>query len=116
MAQGGTYGDNMEIQAFAKAYNYDVKIFLFDHAYYVRALHDGIVRPIAYIAYHVRVLENLLRTRTDFLYRLGNTTHLSEILMAHSPASLRFERKNFQQRRRPKSRLLLQRTRQFMIG
>jgi OTU domain-containing protein 3 len=56
MAQGGTYGDNMEIRAFTEAYNTDVKIFQYDIAYYVRAKDDGATRPVAYIAYHVRVL------------------------------------------------------------
>ena len=56
MAQGGTYGDNMEIRAFTQAYNTDVKIFQSDLAYYVRVKDDGVVRPVAFIAYHVRAL------------------------------------------------------------
>lgn len=56
MAKGGTYGDNLEIRAFSRAYNTDVKIYNYDNAYYVRAADDGAVRPIAHVAYHVRVL------------------------------------------------------------
>jgi hypothetical protein len=55
MAQGGTYGDNLEILAFTKAYNTDVQIFQYNEILYSRAHEDKIVRPIAYIAYHVRV-------------------------------------------------------------
>lgn len=55
MAKGGTYGDNMEIRAFTKTYNTDLKIFQYNLALYTRAHDDGAVRPIAYIAYHVRV-------------------------------------------------------------
>jgi OTU domain-containing protein 3 len=55
MAKGGTYGDNLEIRAFSRAYNTDVKIYNFDNAYYVRADDDDAVRPVAHIAYHVRV-------------------------------------------------------------
>jgi hypothetical protein len=55
MARGGTYGDNVEIRAFAKAYNTDVRIHLHDYDYYVRAAHDGVVRPVAHIAYHVHL-------------------------------------------------------------
>ncbi|KAF4635666.1 hypothetical protein G7Y89_g2434 [Cudoniella acicularis] len=53
MAKGGTYGDNMEIRAFTKAYNMDVRIFDDNHNdYYVKAADDGVTRPVAYIAYH----------------------------------------------------------------
>lgn len=55
MARGGTYGDNLEIIAFSKAYDTDVKIFNSSGAYYVRAVDDNGAeqRPVAYIAYHV---------------------------------------------------------------
>lgn len=66
MAQNGTYGDNLEIRAFGQAYNMDVKIFRFEKILYQRAAEDGVVRPIAYIALHVRVQKTLFRTRTDF--------------------------------------------------
>lgn len=54
MAKGGTYGDNMEIRAFSKAYDTDVRIFD-DNAndYYVRASDEGFSQSVAYIAYHV---------------------------------------------------------------
>jgi hypothetical protein len=55
MSRGGTYGDNVEIIAFAKEYNTDVKIYQDNYSYYVRAVPDdgAEVRPIARIAYHV---------------------------------------------------------------
>jgi hypothetical protein len=55
MAQGGTYGDNIEIIAFTKAYSTDVKIFNSFAAYYIRAADDNGAeeRPVAYIAHHV---------------------------------------------------------------
>ncbi|RDL31978.1 uncharacterized protein BP5553_09380 [Venustampulla echinocandica] len=53
MAGSGTYGDNIEIQAFTKAYNTDVRIFNHNNTnYWVRAEQDGVARPMAYIAYH----------------------------------------------------------------
>lgn len=59
MAQGGVWGDNVEIQAFANAYNTDVKIYIYDQAYYVRAASSDNsvprVLPIAHIAHHVRL-------------------------------------------------------------
>jgi len=53
MAQGGTYGDNLEIIAFAQAFNTDIKIYKAEYAYYVRATDDGAERTVAHIAYHV---------------------------------------------------------------
>ncbi|KAL8953425.1 MAG: hypothetical protein Q9222_000738 [Ikaeria aurantiellina] len=49
MAKGGTYGDNMELVAFSKAYKVDVIIYRREHAYCVRG--DG--TKILHIAYHV---------------------------------------------------------------
>jgi OTU domain-containing protein 3 len=54
MARGGTYGDNMEISAFAAAFGIDVKIYQHDFAYMVSAPDEGKPRPVAHIAYHVR--------------------------------------------------------------
>ncbi|KAF2103285.1 cysteine proteinase, partial [Rhizodiscina lignyota] len=58
MAQGGTYGDNMEIVAFATAFNTDVRIYQRDFAYVVEPI-QGVVaednsgeRPVLHIAYH----------------------------------------------------------------
>ncbi|KAL8713044.1 MAG: hypothetical protein Q9220_002904 [cf. Caloplaca sp. 1 TL-2023] len=48
MAKGGTYGDNMELVAFAKAYNVDVVIYKREHAYCIRG--DG--TKVLHIAYH----------------------------------------------------------------
>ena len=55
MGQNGTYADNLEVRAFGQAYNMDVKIFRHDQVYHQRAAHDGVVRPIVYIALHVSV-------------------------------------------------------------
>ncbi|KAH8678781.1 hypothetical protein BGZ60DRAFT_428603 [Tricladium varicosporioides] len=53
MARGGTYGDNMEIRAFSKAYDTDVRIFDDNtNDYYVRASDEGFSERVAYIAYH----------------------------------------------------------------
>ncbi|KAG9230778.1 putative OTU domain-containing protein 3, partial [Amylocarpus encephaloides] len=54
MAQFGTYGDNMEILAFAKCYNHDVRIYSHrGHVLNIRAADDDQERPIAWIAHHV---------------------------------------------------------------
>ncbi|KAK0266142.1 hypothetical protein LTR91_005016 [Friedmanniomyces endolithicus] len=52
MARGGTYGDNMEITAFASAYDVDVKIYQRDFAYMVTAGGDESQKSTAHIAYH----------------------------------------------------------------
>lgn len=58
MARGGTYGDNMEISAFTAAFGINVKIYQRDFAYMTGTPTDeqGSVKPVAHIAYHVRVL------------------------------------------------------------
>lgn len=57
MAQGGTYGDNLEIQAFSTAYGVDVKIYQRDFALMVSGSYEeqpnGRAKPVAHIAYHV---------------------------------------------------------------
>ena len=53
MERGGTYGDNMEISAFASAFGIDVKIYQHDFAYVVSARDDGRERQVAHVAYHV---------------------------------------------------------------
>lgn len=57
MARGGTYGDNMEISAFAAVYKVDVKIYQVDFAFMIPAPEDGTVHPVAHIAYHVCSVE-----------------------------------------------------------
>lgn len=52
MARGGTYGDNMEITAFSKAFQVDVRIYQRDFAYVVSTAPMGTV-PMVHIAYHV---------------------------------------------------------------
>ena len=54
MNKGGIWGDHLEITAFTRAYDHDVQIFESDKTLYHRARDDKVVRPIAYIAYHVR--------------------------------------------------------------
>ena len=60
MARGGTYGDNMEISAFSKAFRVDVKIYQRDFAYVVSTKPVGTVVPVVHIAYHVSQAGNLL--------------------------------------------------------
>lgn len=55
MAQGGTYGDNMEITAFCRAFNVDVKIYQFSFAYMVPVKHEEPAAQVVHIAYHVSV-------------------------------------------------------------
>lgn len=52
MARGGTYGDNMEITAFAAAYDVHVKIYQRDFAYMVTGGGEETSKPTAHIAYH----------------------------------------------------------------
>jgi OTU domain-containing protein 3 len=54
MAKGGVWGDNMEIVAFAAAYNTDVRIYLRDYSYMIPGQGEEAERTIAHIAYHVR--------------------------------------------------------------
>ena len=55
MAHGGTYGDNMEITAFCKAFNVDVKIYQFAFAYMVPVKHEEAASQVVHIAYHVSI-------------------------------------------------------------
>jgi hypothetical protein len=57
MAQDGTYGDHLEITAFAKAYCTDVMIFrqYGNPPEPISAYDDNIPRPTVYIAHHVGV-------------------------------------------------------------
>ncbi|KAK9354533.1 NADP-dependent oxidoreductase domain-containing protein [Lipomyces doorenjongii] len=56
MSKDGVYGDNLEIVAFAKRFNVDVKIHLADFAYVVSGESSdedtGILRKVLHIAYH----------------------------------------------------------------
>ncbi|KAF4308754.1 Ovarian tumor otubain [Botryosphaeria dothidea] len=52
MAKGGTWGDNVEVQAFARAFDVTVKIYHRDFAYYVTPFQDEQKRTIVHIAYH----------------------------------------------------------------
>lgn len=68
MAQKGTFGDNLEIQAFAREFGVDVKIYQREHAYVISAdygagaarIAAGEERKVVHIAYHV-----------SFLYQFG---------------------------------------------
>jgi hypothetical protein len=55
MAQGGTWGDNHEIQAFMQAYNTDIRIYQGNGTFDMKVAEDGVVRSIAHIAYHVGI-------------------------------------------------------------
>ena len=53
MAQGGTYGDNMEIVAFTAAFNVDVIIYKREFAYSFSTKEPGTENKTLHIAYHV---------------------------------------------------------------
>lgn len=112
MARGGTYGDNMEISAFAAAFGIDVKIYQHDFAYMVTAPDEGKPRPVAHIAYHVRVAEirserlSLVEYSCTYIQdRLGSTIHQYETLMGHIVDSQTFKRRPSLPRMMPKTRL-----------
>jgi len=65
MSKGGTWGDNMEIQAFSAAFSTDVKIYQRDFAYMIQAGEEDVSRPIAHIAYHVS--KSILTCRCNVL-------------------------------------------------
>ena len=67
MAQGGTYGDNMEITAFCRAFNVDVKIYQRDFAYMVPVNHARPATQVAHIAYHVSLPSTSLFWITSLL-------------------------------------------------
>lgn len=53
MAQGGTYGDNMEIVAFSSAFGVSVKIYQRDYAFMVSSTGEESSKGVCHIAYHV---------------------------------------------------------------
>ena len=84
MAQGGTWGDNHEIQAFIRAYNTNVRIYQENGTIDMKVPEDDVERPMAHIAYHVGIplhhpkhLSEGLRPFS--IYRSGSTTLQSEI-------------------------------------
>ncbi|KAL8726599.1 MAG: hypothetical protein Q9166_006634 [cf. Caloplaca sp. 2 TL-2023] len=52
MAKGGTYGDNMEVVAFTRAFNVDLIIYKREHAYHVRVDETSDAPKLLHIAYH----------------------------------------------------------------
>ncbi|KAI4107685.1 MAG: hypothetical protein LQ339_002591 [Xanthoria mediterranea] len=52
MAKGGTYGDNMEVVAFSKAYNVDLIIYKSEHAFCVKVDETSAAPRMLHIAYH----------------------------------------------------------------
>ncbi|KAI5842999.1 hypothetical protein DFP73DRAFT_90931 [Morchella snyderi] len=62
MSQSGVYGDNMEISAFAREYNYDVKIYQREFAYVVSGGGEG-SKKTAHIAYHTWEHYSSIRNR-----------------------------------------------------
>ena len=81
MAQGGTYGDNMEISAFSAAYGYIVKIHQREFAFVINNNAEGLDLPVAHVAYHVSgiVHSSCFSTFTCALPRLGLLTPLSPL-------------------------------------
>lgn len=72
MAKGGTYGDNMELVAFAKTFNVDVTIYKREFAYQVYA-ERGPARQL-HIAYHVSCLYNQYLDHLRLIPDLGIRT------------------------------------------
>lgn len=69
MAEGGTFGDNLEVSAFARAFDVNVKIFQREVAYLVKSEPEATVpKKTLYIAYHGPV-SSLLRS---LFYRSGD--------------------------------------------
>lgn len=56
MARGGTYGDNMEIVAFTRAFGVDVTIYQRDFAYLVSTKETETEVKNLHIAYHVSLV------------------------------------------------------------
>jgi hypothetical protein len=82
MSRNGTYGDNIEIRAFAKAFDVDVKIYNRDNSYYLRAEEHG-ARPVIHVAHHASATfysQNFEHSLTSC--RPGSITHLSATSMA----------------------------------
>ncbi|KAL8918140.1 MAG: hypothetical protein Q9172_005543 [Xanthocarpia lactea] len=52
MAKGGTYGDNMEVVAFSKAFNVDIIIYKDEHALCVKVDETSAAPKMLHIAYH----------------------------------------------------------------
>ncbi|KAL8672656.1 MAG: hypothetical protein Q9168_002897 [Polycauliona sp. 1 TL-2023] len=52
MAKGGTYGDNMEVVAFSKAYSVDIIIYKREHALCVKVDETSAATRMLHIAYH----------------------------------------------------------------
>ena len=53
MARNGTYGDNLEIVAFAKAFSTNVRIYQAHDPLMIYAADDWTALPVAHIAHHV---------------------------------------------------------------
>ncbi|KAL8870927.1 MAG: hypothetical protein Q9174_003138 [Haloplaca sp. 1 TL-2023] len=52
MAQGGTYGDNLEVQAATKAFNVDIQLYSTQTTYIIEAQPAGSGTKLLHIAYH----------------------------------------------------------------
>ncbi|KAL8692112.1 MAG: hypothetical protein Q9218_002808, partial [Villophora microphyllina] len=86
MAKGGTYGDNMAIGAFAKAYNVDITIYLADYAYSVRDHENGGGHKMLHIAYHTYEHYSSVRNIRGPHTGIPNTEALYESVEAASEA------------------------------
>jgi OTU domain-containing protein 3 len=84
MSRNGTYGDHIEIRAFTKAFDVDVKIYNRSNSYYIKAEENG-TRPVIHIAHHVSTLSSSIhnvKTEQSLTFRrTGSITHLSATLL-----------------------------------
>jgi len=84
MARGGTYGDNMEINAFSAAFGVDVKLYQRDFAYMVSGRKDDVKREVAHIAYHVSSPTSARKMRSG-QYKLTTKPDMGTLLLNTKP-------------------------------
>lgn len=118
MAQGGTYGDNMEIVAFARAYNVNVMIWQQNHRYQVDASSDPArSNATLHIAYHVSGLGIILQQELQLTFRRnGNITPPFATSMGLIRGSQRSSSNKPHPTSRQKPRLILQMLQPLLNG
>jgi len=84
MAQGGTYGDNLEIVAFSASFGYEVKVYQRDYAYMISAIQDDSSKGVCHIAYHVSFTRPC-KTNTVADFALQTWEHYSSIRNLDGP-------------------------------
>jgi hypothetical protein len=90
MSKDGTWGSNIEIQAFAAAYDHNVKIWRADEAPYITVCPEVPGdKPLAHIAFHVCSRINVTAHNTDIAKRTGSTFPLFATLLVHMMACLK---------------------------